>query len=384
MNTLEFFDYIFDRYAYLDVDDTLSQEELRREISRRRAENHPDKLLRVSAAIRSAASREMERIDDCARMLLNEALRPLYNEKLAEFKAKSPHLVSTDGIPMLDPSRFRINIDYLLNEEEFNLDRATTLATSMSGHDDKHLAKVQSRFDRNPDDLELRDDLRAALTRKLIFLLGLEECCWQKAGVTGALNNNDHLRATDSEHFTEHLETKLAEIRVQAQEAVSNRQGMASLGFAPLLLLEGPTASNTESANSAVSMAVTKKVLERFEERIADLQSIIEQKRQTIAELIQVPRWRALVEDKGTNLLDILLMSSEADFDDNWPGEDFFSKGWIMRVNKKTGVLTPILGEYNQAELSTWPNELVVLEPNPEIPGLFLEAIALAETLTPG
>lgn len=51
MAVLEFFDYIFDRYAYLGLTPDADIAAISTEIRNRRAAVHPDKLLRVSSAV---------------------------------------------------------------------------------------------------------------------------------------------------------------------------------------------------------------------------------------------------------------------------------------------------------------------------------------------
>ena len=144
METLEFIDYLFDRYAYLDIDPAAPAETIRQEVRRRRAENHPDKLHNISVEILATAARTTALIDSCARVLMDAELRPLYDVKLAHFKETAPHLVSVSGTPIHDPSRFRIDLDYLMHDEVTDIGHLEAYAASMSGHDDKRVARARS------------------------------------------------------------------------------------------------------------------------------------------------------------------------------------------------------------------------------------------------
>jgi DnaJ-class molecular chaperone len=168
MSTIEFFDYIFDRYAYLGLFPGASSSEISSHIRQRRAAIHPDKLLRVSQNIMAEAHRERGLVDECARLLLSNELRPMYDQKLSQFQSSAPHLVSVDGVAKLDPSRFRIDLDHLLGSGEQEIEHVQSMAQHMSGMDEKRMAKSRKRFQEHPHDFDARDALRDELTKKLV------------------------------------------------------------------------------------------------------------------------------------------------------------------------------------------------------------------------
>lgn len=379
MTSHEFLDYIFDRYAYLGLAMDAKTEDIRREIKRRRAENHTDKLQRVSEEILRAAAQVRARLDDCARVLLDEDLRSVFDEKLVEFQASAPHLVSECGTPKIDPTRYRLDLDYLLQSEVFDLAELEVRAAQLSGHDEKRLAKARQRSQKDPDDLGYRDDLRDALTHKLSYLTVLEDFYWQKAGVYGGTSMQDNLRAARPEHFTEQLEAHLQQVQVQASAAVQQRQQYAALGFSPMLLLthEGQPAAEQVSVEAQLTLAVVA----AFQVRAEDLRRLMEQKKDVLHELTTVSRWRWLHDRPDVPVMDILLVRTEADFDEAWPGPEFAQPGMFIRLDRLTQVATPVVQTLTPQELASWPNALLLLEPNREIPGLFIEAMALAERL---
>lgn len=378
METLEFIDYIFDRYAYLEVAPSATQEELRQVIRRRRAENHPDKLQHVSEAIQKTAARARELLDDCARVLLDDELRRLYDAKLAEYRESEPHLVSTSGTPLLDPTRFRLDLDYLLQSQVEDLAHLQAYAAQMSGHDERRLEKARNRFARDRADLDNREDLREALTRKLTYLGALEDFYWQKAGVMGGTSLNEDHGAVSPEHFVRQLEKNLVRIADQAGTAVLQRNAYASLGFTPVLLL---TAEGHESGTGPQAHELTTQVVKAFQARAEDLRELVEQKSRVIDELTHVSRWAPLNTLKDTPYIDILLVRSDAEVDAAWPGSEVTQVGVYLRLERATGAGAPVLAKLSPQELASWPQELVALEPNPEIPGLLLEAAALAHRL---
>ena len=377
-NPLEFLDYIFDRYAYLNVSPTLPTEELRREIRRRRAENHPDKLVHVSEAIRQTAARDMDLVNDCAKVLLDEELRTRYDERLASFKEATQHLVSSSGIPIIDPTRFRIDLESLLDTRVADLSELEAHAARLAGHNEKRVERARKYYAADPADVEARDELREVLTAKLVFLSVMEDYYWQKAGVHGATDKDALARAVHSTDVLSLLDNQLGQMRSKVEHAVAERHAVAQLGFVPLLLL-GHHGSQTES--SQVIYEVATAAVKAFEMRVEDLKALVAVKKVTIDELVQVPRSRLLRPDRGTGIIDVMLIKSELEPGDAWPGEAFEQLGVIMRCDINANSISPVTDIVSNEDLAAWPNELHVLEPNRELPGFLLEAVALAERL---
>lgn len=380
--TLEFFDYIFDRYAYLGTPADATDDLIASEIRLRRAAIHPDKLLRVSPGLLAAAEAERALIDQCALMLSDPGMRALYDEKLLGFQEKEPHLVSPDGIPRIDPSRFKIDLDGLLGDETKNVEAVEAQARALSGIDQRRIDKARKRAHAQPDDLDARDDLRDELAKKLVFLSAIEDFYWQAAGVRGGPETRDATLAHDGTHFTERLGERMEFVRSMAGALAERRDEMVRLGFAPLLLLAGPEGSVQGSDGHGLPPAVlAARAVASFDERSGPLREAVAQKALVIDEMASLCRWARLNDKRSTPFLDILMLRSPAELDDQWPGPDFVPLGLIVRIERATGDATPISQSPTPAEAADWPHELVALEPHPEMPGLFIEAIALARTL---
>lgn len=379
MATLEFFDYIFDRYAYLGLACDASPSAISSEIRQRRAAIHPDKLLRVSESILAAAERERGYVDECARILCDPEMRPMYDQKLADFQSREPHLVSSTGIALFDPSRFRIDLDYLLSSQAMPLEEVEAKARSMSGVDDKRIAKAKKRALDNPTDFDNRDTLREELTNKLVYLSIMEDFLWQAAGVNGALANDEHSSAQDGAHFEAALAIKMEAFKTHACEAVGHRHEMASLGMAPRLLLAGPDGS--EASSTALVAELAAKIIESINQRSETLRETVAQKAIVIDELAQCSRWAWLNEKPNSPFLDIVIIKSSAEYDEGWPGKTFEPAGFLIRIERETRNATPVIERPSPEDLQTWPNQVAALEANPEMPGLFIEAFALANKL---
>jgi DnaJ domain len=375
---IEGVDYIFDRYAFLNLDKNAKDDEIKTSIRKMRAENHPDKLLRASDAIKQTAKAQIELIDQCERVLLNPDVKVLYDEKLSEFIQAEPHLVTQTGMPLMDLSRFKVNIDYLLNEDVLSLEELEAKAMQLSGYSPKKIEKIKLRVEKNPDDLEDRDELRQALTTKLIFISIMEDFYWQKAGVQGGVQKNENFRAQSTEDILQSFEEKISKISEHTKSAFENRNGAVLLGFTQPLLLGNSTVASPEPH-------LITEVIKKFELRAEDLKKLVKEKAQTIEELTKVSRIKELVQDTGTGLCDfILIMPQDDELPENWPGDSYEVMKLSFRLNKKDNSLVPFdFGhEFCTNEIvEGWPNQLYLVEPNKEISAPLLELMSLVNKI---
>lgn len=370
-NTIEGIDYIFDRYAFLGLEKNASVKDISTKIRLGKAENHPDKLQRVSQDILNIASRNMELYNQCEQILLNEEIKPLYDEKLNEFIQNSPHLVSTSGVPILDPYRARVDLDYLLNEDVQDLKDLEQKCMQMSGYNPKRLQKSQARFMATPE-LEEREEYRQELTLKLVYLTIMEGFYWQKAGIT--VEKSDHVSAQSSEDISKNFQQKIQMVEQQVQTALEQRNGLLALGFTKPLLLGY---SHDEALPD--DKALVQHVVKQFTLRAEDLHNLMAEKTQTIEELCSVTRHKQL-KTQSSNIHDFLLLrTTEGEITENWPDQVFSPLNLMMRLNldnEKVELLTNPHEEVNSTVLDNYPYNLHVIEPNPEINAPLLELMS--------
>lgn len=266
--SIEGIDYIFNRYAFLGLPIEANEKDIHTEIRKKRAENHPDKLLRVSKNITDLANRNIELIDQCERILLNFELKSLYDIKLKEFLDKEPHLVSDNGIGIIDLSKMKIDLSYLLNEPIRDMNDLQALAKKMSGYNEKRLKKSQISYEEEVNE-ENRESLREELTNKVVYLNLIEEYYWQKAGISN-VKNPTHTYQNSSD-VIKSFENNIELIKEKASEVINNQHGLALLGFVKPLLItyEGATNQSEISAN-----IIYNKVIEAFQLRSNDVKKV--------------------------------------------------------------------------------------------------------------
>ncbi|HEY8189995.1 MAG TPA: hypothetical protein VIF12_04875, partial [Micavibrio sp.] len=127
-NSIEGVHYILDRYAFLNaimedggnkerVTPDSSQNDFNKVLRLARAMHHPDRQARAGKKQQMEAERMSKLIDDCDKFLTNPEIKPLYDDKLTSFRKNKPHMVSTDGVPIISLDESTMDIDSLLSEE---------------------------------------------------------------------------------------------------------------------------------------------------------------------------------------------------------------------------------------------------------------------------
>lgn len=315
-----FFDSIFDRYYYLVRSMDAGVDQISVAMGARLASTRSEKLLRVSPVIVDVDDHQRFLIDKCSATLPDPIRRALYDDKLASFKEKEPHLVSPNGISKIEPSRFEINSNSLLGDASDNMEAIETQTLSMPGMDEKPIIKEHRRLDAGPRDPDARECARGKLAKNIALLSLLDDLYWQIAGVNGSAGQPDPIHAQSESPVTAKLAERADSTRSTAGSGVERRDGVVRLGLAPRRLLSGPgiLAHNDP-------------------------------------------------ENKGILASSVLAESAIA---------AFYKSSGPLTQDATAAIETP-----TASREADWPNELVAPEPHPEMTGLLMESIALASKL---
>lgn len=376
-SVIEGVDYIFNRYAYLKLDNEASIDSIKVAIRKARAENHPDKLQRVSQDIQDLAKRNVEYIDQCERVLLNEQIKPLYDEKLKSFIEATPYLVSESGVALFDPSRFKIDVDYLMKEEIFDFSDLEAKAMHMSGYKERNVLKSKKNFEEEPTN-ENKEDYRIELTNKFVYLNLLEDFYWSKAGISGLRTEQNTHTMQSSKDIFEVLEKQIEFVSEQTQEAVQNRNGIALLGFSEPLLLT----YKEEVSDSNKNTQLLSQIKKSFELKVEDLKKLIEQKKETLDELVKVSE---VIQTTvcSNKIYDVVLVTLE---DGAWPIDSYQTLNIGLRLDVTDMENVSITSfqpsqTLTKQEVNNWDNNLYLLCPNNEIKAPILEAMSLLQSI---
>lgn len=300
-NPIEGLDYIFDRFAYLGLSADADQKEIADAIRVKRAGVHPDRLINAAPEILNTANRVRELVDLCAEILMNEELRPLYVERLNEFKEKQPNFVSRDGHPIIDISgkgKERLNLDFLLKEDMVDIAGMQKHVQDMTGYNPKQLDIAKRLHAAEPDEDENRSLLEAALTTKLTYLTVMEDVAWSHAGVSGfkAIHKKHLLHPDD---YADVIEIEISERQASITGHVQDRNGAMLLGLAkaPLLLAGRDTvaADSSRGLSTDLQEQLVEKAQKTFIERADFIRQVSDEKKQVLADLLEV----LYIEDLG-------------------------------------------------------------------------------------
>lgn len=402
-DTIEGVHYIFDRYAFLNsiladagkpqrVDETSPPKDIREATTLARAMYHPDRQARSGEKMKREAERMTTLVTDCEKMLLNDDLRPLYNEKLAQFRAESPRAVSENGTAIIDMSRTVFDVSSLLSDTIVDTSDFEARVKAMLQYDDKRADQMKTLFTAMPGNAQVADLYRDALTQKLTYLSLLEDAAWAKLGYMNRKEKDGGVILRTEDYMPRLDRTLEAAAQNDIPAAVEKHGHAARLGLAPLRLIEAfnPAADNgagtPENENEivrsparlreALDKAVAK-AQENFTLRAEYVRDVARQKLEVLDTLVSLTPVRAIGQEQADQQhFDFYLLNPEED------GQQrvLFS----MAIDVKTGSAQQpdfMGGDKTIAEIEKTPalRAGFAVTRNPEITDIMLEIGAAAD-----
>lgn len=207
---------------------------------------------------------------------MDDKLRPLYDQRLRDFKTKKPKRV-TNSYPapnqifmFLDDDVDRVDVDYLLKGEQLDVRVLEEKARLITQYKSEELERAKKLYDKVSEDPDFTALYREALERKISYLATMERYLWTAAGVQGENYITPQTTVMDTaligEVLAEHIEHVRDEI---IPKHVEQRSGLLALGVDknPILLLtyEGSDSPKPQHASEEVN-AAAKLAQSRFEE----------------------------------------------------------------------------------------------------------------------
>lgn len=289
-------DYLNDHYAILGVDRTATQDEIRSAFTKGIRENHPDIVDRASDAIKSEARKKTELYTLAYQTLSDEGLREKYNEQLAEF---DPALVSPNGVPRIDITRKRVDIDLLVsgNKRE-GREELQKKIDGMTGYNPAALSAIEQVYLASPNP-ELASAYKALLEQKLTYLSLMEDQAWAEAGVpnrdkVGILGYpDDHIAARQGQ---------IEEAREEIKMGVEARVLALSSGLAPKLLMAGGeniTQQKVQNDTLVLRSKLTEAALDTFEDRKSEIERLASDKVDVMEKLLQFTEWEYVPQSQA-------------------------------------------------------------------------------------
>jgi hypothetical protein len=257
--------YIFDRYAFLNtimedgkfdsrVTEASDQAEIKKVTSLARAMYHPDRQARAGAEMKKSAEQKTLLIADCERFLLKPELKSFYDERLADFRANKPSLVSTNGVAIISLGESYFDVGALLSDKVTDTSGFEAQVKAMLQYDETRLPQMKSLYDLMPENPQARSLYRDALTQKLVYLALLEDAAWAKVGYMNRKDKMDGvlIRSSDYAHRVEAALQKAADNDINA--TIERHGAIAQIGMAktPLQLEFNVEAAKADAPGSEI------------------------------------------------------------------------------------------------------------------------------------
>jgi curved DNA-binding protein CbpA len=288
-------DYLQDHYTVLEIERNATPDQIRTAYHTLSQQYHPDKTHNLGAELQRAAERKFKILTLAYRTLSDPTARASYDQRLATF---DPKLISRTGNPVIDLSKRRVDLDFLLSGS--GVEGRTELeaqAIAVSGFDAAML-RILKRAYESKQDPETRAAYKEMLLRKQAYLSIVEELSWQAAGVA---NQNDTKMLTSPQ---DHLAQRREQITDYEAElgTVAEKRMLAIATGDTSLLLPGPGQSYKSEQITENPMAVASKVaglaIEQFRTHVPELEELAQQRTRVLEELCGLVEWRYLPENQ--------------------------------------------------------------------------------------
>lgn len=310
-NPVEGVHYIFDRYAFLNdamadgghntrIGPDSPAEDIKTAIKLARAMYHPDRQSRSGDSMRQKAEAMSLLVDDCEKFLTDPDIRPLYDEKLAQFKQNRPDLVSENGTAIIDLTGENLfDLDALISDDIPDTTAFEERVSALVQYDESRTDQARALYESMPDVPQIRAIYRDALTQKLTYLSLMEDAAWAKIGYLNRKNKTAG-HVINADEYADKVDDALKNaVHQDIESATLTRGNAARIGLArmPLLLsFNGAAAQGTPDAKALSDPAlmheilaqVKKKALENLEIRADYVRDIARRKQDCLVALTEL------------------------------------------------------------------------------------------------
>ena len=320
---IEFIDFIFDRYAFLDIDSKASEEEIKSQIRKFRSLYHADRVHGAADDIKQKAAEQYALVEKCAEVLLDAKLRKAYDKRLKAFKKDEPEMVYQKHYPhyIFGLKTDRIDVNFLASGETLDISPIIERAVLITQFSQEKLDRAKRLYEKMPEDDDLKANYRDALVVKLAFLEVKERYLWAAAGVHGDKYTKSKTPLMDTaliqEVVTEHI-THIRDEVIPAQAV--ERDKLARLGYdaKPVLLLTRRSTDSAAKNTPTKEMADTiERAQLRFEELTKEIKIAAEERAEVINDLLALSPNELLHKASPKHLLIHLMVNEGEEMDIN-------------------------------------------------------------------
>jgi hypothetical protein len=326
---VELVDYIFDRYEYLGLGPDASKEQIEAEIKNRKSQNHPDRLTKVSADLQSQARLNWSRIEDCERILLDDELRPLFDQRLSDFKTNRPRLVSAEGHVLVDLEGNFVDLALLTGSTDVDASEMIKRIELFSNYKPKEFERSKKLWKDSPEDSDFIEMYRSALEKKIFFLELVEKIYWAKAGIRGKGFTSSAKPSFDPTAFPEAVANQIEHVKSKIIPVFAReRTELVALGYdknPALLLTAGKSISAEKSQSLATELASTVEVAQsRFVKLSEEIIKNAEEKSEAMANLLELSPFE-IIHSVDSSKVTIYLLNDKSE-------ENSLEKGKVVAI----------------------------------------------------
>lgn len=301
-------DYVVDYYALLGVPPDASIEAIRSAYRNGARGCHPDVLARANDELRRTGARRFALITEAWETLGNPQHRAAYDALLNSFPEE---LRSKSGAAILDLSRQRVRVNFLLSGQEWSgRAEAEQMLRSLAGVDPASLAVLeQLASDPATANEQNRTALRELLERQRAFLELREEIAWRAAGVHSVAPVE---RMTNTDDHVQGRQRQLTEVRDEIATRIQSQVAALAAGESVTLLLpagQGQTdAALAKADGAALARQLTAHAIDRFDRHQQELLTLAEMHRAVLDKLLPLVRHEELRSATATDDRVVILL----------------------------------------------------------------------------
>lgn len=282
-------DYLQDHYALLGIEKDADENQIHTAYHRLAKTVHPDRFIGLDQELQLQAEQKLAHIMLAYTTLNNPEKKTAYDQQLAQFEQ---HLICKDGTPIVDLSRRRVDLDFLVSgtEDEEKAARQSH-AKILSGYNEAVFTILEQAYQTNPNDHTTRDAYRDQLERKNAYVAIVEELEWESAGIS---NPETPRQLLSPDAYLDARKSQIERAKVEISESVDRRVNAITNGTAPLLLTSPLDAYTTETAKSdtvVLRERLTGIALSNFEKQTASLEKAAAQRATILEQLVSLTEW---------------------------------------------------------------------------------------------
>lgn len=363
---IEGVDYMVDYYAVLGIGRDSTKRDIELALRNNRSQWHPDRMGNLSPDILKQAEFKNTLFGKAEDVLMDDKFRQAYDERLTNFDSR---LVSTEGHAIIDPSKRRVDLDFIISGKDIDFSALIERARQLTGYDEERVKSVETLYNSDKENKTFKDLYRKELVTEFVFVSQLEDMAWARAGIANQKPIRGLLYYPDE--YSEQVEIEIERVKAEEiPEGLENRLLAYETGVTPLLSYNG----EGDGSYNEISTEVRKRLIGNFSDRCDQIREITIRKQEVLEKLVSLTDYEYLVEnDTPTPYCNIFIIDDKKD-------EVIYG----LRFHKEGFTGGPLQKNYNGMPLKDLKNmrinkDTILVHHNPEVTDFLMEATYVTE-----